>query len=77
MNYTDHDKIGFAAFISPQIDFYLFLIIEKRVKIHQLNIIKTTKTGQAIKKLVKYINVFLRKKKKKSYNVVVSNTRSA
>ena len=34
MNYTDHDKIGFAAFISPQIDFYLFLIIEKRVKIH-------------------------------------------
>ena len=45
MNYTNHDKIGFAAFISPQIDFYLFLIIEKRLKIHQLNIIKTIKTG--------------------------------
>ena len=75
MNYTDHDKIGFAAFISPQIDFYLFLHIGKRLKIHQLNIIKTIKTGY--KKLVKYINVFLRKKKKKSYNVVVSNTRSA
>ena len=46
----------------------------KCLKIHQLNINKITKKG-CIKKLVKDIKVFLRRKKKKSNNMVVKDTK--
>ena len=52
-----------------------FYIYEKSLKIHQLNIIEIIKKDYKIKKLVKDIKVFLKKKKKKSNKMVVKDTK--
>ena len=44
------------------------------MELHQLNIIKISKKDN-IKKLVKVIKVFLKKKKRKSDNMVVKDTK--
>ena len=53
-----------SIFMSSNNILQFFLHIEKGLKIHQLNIIKIIKK-RLQEKLVKDINVFLRKKKKK------------
>ena len=52
-----------------------FYIYKKCLKIHQLNIIEIIKKDYKIKKLVKDIKVFLKKKKKKSNKMVVKDTK--
>ena len=52
-----------------------FYIYEKCLKIHQLNIIEIIKKNYKIKKLVKDIKAFLKKKKKKSNKMVVNDTK--
>ena len=52
-----------------------FYIYKKCLKIHQLNIIEIIKKDYKIKKLVKDIKVFLKKKKKKSNKMVVKGTK--
>ena len=52
-----------------------FYIYKKCLKIHQLNIVEIIKKDYKIKKLVKDIKVFLKKKKKKSNKMVVKDTK--
>ena len=52
-----------------------FYIYKKCLKIHQLNIIEIIKKDYKIKKPVKDIKVFLKKKKKKSNKMVVKDTK--
>ena len=52
-----------------------FYIYKKCLKIHQLNVVEIIKKDYKIKKLVKDIKVFLKKKKKKSNKMVVKDTK--
>ena len=52
-----------------------FYIYKKCLKINQLNIIEIIKKNYKIKKLVKDIKAFLKKKKKKSNKMVVNDTK--
>ena len=76
MNYVNYDKIALPHFyVFKKMFIIYFYIYEKCLKIHQLNIIEIIKKNYKIKKLVKDIKAFLKKKKKKSNKMVVNDTK--